>query len=189
MATAMTVPMALGCGIEATAAAPIVEMSAAMYVGFAVLFPFLWRGGIGENSLMMGGHVLMPLLMLGAMLLRGARSTSVTEPPREPGAGQPASGASTSGQLAEQRPHVATAADPAHARLEPAQDSLAGAPPTTAVVGDLTADDGSGRHHDVPADGGPGEDDRAVADPGARPDAAPAGGCRTAHRSAGSGSW
>ena len=41
-----------------------------MYLGFAVLFPFLWAGVIGDHGLMMVGHVLMPLLMLGAMLLR-----------------------------------------------------------------------------------------------------------------------
>ena len=70
MATAMVVPMALWMRHRGHGPAPIVEMSAAMYVGFAVLFPFLWAGMIGEHGLMMAGHVLMPLLMLAAMLLR-----------------------------------------------------------------------------------------------------------------------
>ncbi len=70
MATAMVVPMALWMRYRGHGPAPIVEMSAAMYVGFAVLFPLLWAGVIGEHGLMMAGHVLMPLFMLGAMLLR-----------------------------------------------------------------------------------------------------------------------
>ena len=41
-----------------------------MYAGFVVLFPFLWAGALGEMGVMMTGHVLMPLFMLGAMLWR-----------------------------------------------------------------------------------------------------------------------
>ena len=70
MATAMVVPMALWMRHRGHGPAPIIEMSAAMYVGFAVLFPFLWAGAIDDHGLMMAGHVLMLLLMLGAMLLR-----------------------------------------------------------------------------------------------------------------------
>ncbi len=70
MATAMTVPMALWMWRRGHAARPTVEMSVAMYAGFVVLFPFLWAGALDEMGVMMAGHVLMPLFMLGAMLWR-----------------------------------------------------------------------------------------------------------------------
>ena len=50
MATAMVVPMALWMRYRGHGPAPIVEMSAAMYVGFAVLFPLLWAGVIGDTA-------------------------------------------------------------------------------------------------------------------------------------------
>lgn len=70
MATAMTLPMVAwmrmhGCRVRLTA-----EMTLAMYAGFVVLFPLLWAGLIAEMGLMMVGHVLMPVFMLVAMLLR-----------------------------------------------------------------------------------------------------------------------
>jgi hypothetical protein len=70
MATAMVVPMVLWMRHRGHGATPIVEMSLAMYAGFAVLFPLLWSGAIGEMGLMVGGHVLMPVFMLVAMLAR-----------------------------------------------------------------------------------------------------------------------
>jgi EmrB/QacA subfamily drug resistance transporter len=70
MATAMTVPMAGWMAYRGHRAQPIAEMSVAMYAGFVLLFPFLWAGTLDEMDVMMTGHVLMPMLMLGAMLAR-----------------------------------------------------------------------------------------------------------------------
>ncbi|MGH1565369.1 hypothetical protein [Mumia sp. DW29H23] len=70
MATAMTLPMVAWMRIHGCRPRLLVEMSVAMYAGFVVLFPLLWAGVLGEMGLMMAGHVLMPLFMLGAMLLR-----------------------------------------------------------------------------------------------------------------------
>jgi hypothetical protein len=44
------------------------EMCLAMYAGFVVLFPL--SSSAHDMSLMMPGHMLAPLFMLGAMLLR-----------------------------------------------------------------------------------------------------------------------
>ena len=68
MATAMAIPMALwmlhrGHGVRLT-----LEMCLAMYAGFVVLFPL--SSGAHDMSMMMPGHMLAPLFMLGAMLLR-----------------------------------------------------------------------------------------------------------------------
>ncbi len=70
MATAMTIPMVLWMRLRGHGPLPILEMSAAMYASFVLLFPFLWWGGLTEVGMMVAGHVLMPLLMLGAMLVR-----------------------------------------------------------------------------------------------------------------------
>ena len=70
MATAMTLPMAGWMLHRGHRVQPILEMSAAMYAGFVVLFPLLWVGGLDEMGLMMWGHTLMPAFMLGAMLRR-----------------------------------------------------------------------------------------------------------------------
>jgi hypothetical protein len=70
MATTMTVPMVAWMRFRGHRARPTVEMAAAMYAGFVVLFPFLWAGALGEMGVMMAGHVLMPLFMLAAMLWR-----------------------------------------------------------------------------------------------------------------------
>ena len=70
MATAMTVPMVLWMRHRGHAARPTIEMAVAMYAGLVVVFPFLWVGWLGEMGVMMTGHVLMPLFMLGAMLWR-----------------------------------------------------------------------------------------------------------------------
>lgn len=68
MATAMAIPMALwmlhrGHGVRLT-----IELCLAMYAGFVVLFPL--SSGAHDMSLMMPGHLLAPLFMLGAMVLR-----------------------------------------------------------------------------------------------------------------------
>ncbi|MFD7072821.1 hypothetical protein ACFV9G_01315 [Nocardioides sp. NPDC059952] len=70
MATTMVIPMAAWMRFRGHAWRPVVEMSAAMYAGFVVLFPFLWLGAIDADGLMLLGHVLMLLLMLAAMLAR-----------------------------------------------------------------------------------------------------------------------
>jgi hypothetical protein len=72
MATAMTAPMVLWMRHRGHRARLTVEMAVAMYAGFVVLFPFLWTGALDEMGVMMAGHVLMPLFMLGAMLCRRA---------------------------------------------------------------------------------------------------------------------
>ena len=46
------------------------EMAAAMYVPFVVLFPPLWMGLITAGTMLVAGHVLMLPAMAGAMLLR-----------------------------------------------------------------------------------------------------------------------
>ncbi len=70
MATTMVVPMAAWMRFRRHGRRPIAEMSAAMYAGFVVLFPFLWLGALDTDGLMLLGHVLMLLLMLAAMLAR-----------------------------------------------------------------------------------------------------------------------
>ncbi|WP_328531053.1 hypothetical protein OG984_07985 [Nocardioides sp. NBC_00368] len=70
MATTMVIPMAAWMRFRGHGRRPVVEMSAAMYAGFVVLFPFLWLGAIDADGLMLLGHVLMLLLMLAAMLAR-----------------------------------------------------------------------------------------------------------------------
>ena len=70
MATTMAVPMAGWMRYRGHAWAPTLEMSAAMYAGFVVTYPFHWGGALGEHGVMMIGHVLMFAFMLGAMLLR-----------------------------------------------------------------------------------------------------------------------
>ncbi len=72
MATAMSVPMAAWMAYRRHPARLTVEMCAVMYAGFVVLFPLLWAGALDDMGVMMWGHVLMPLLMLGAMLARRA---------------------------------------------------------------------------------------------------------------------
>lgn len=70
MATTMAVPMAAWMRFRGHRWAPALEMSAAMYAGFVLVFPFHWAGVAGDTDVMMVGHVLMFALMLVAMLLR-----------------------------------------------------------------------------------------------------------------------
>lgn len=70
MATAMSITMVAWMRIHRARLQLVVEMTLAMYAGFWVLFPLLWAGVLAEMGLMMLGHVLMPLFMLVAMLLR-----------------------------------------------------------------------------------------------------------------------
>ena len=70
MATAMSIPMAAWMAHRRHRARLTVEMCAAMYAGYVVLFPLHWARALGEMGVMMWGHVLMPGLMLAAMVAR-----------------------------------------------------------------------------------------------------------------------
>lgn len=70
MATNMAVAMAGWMRFRGHTRAPIIEMSAAMYLPFLLLLVPLEQGRITEGTFMLGGHVLMLLGMLLAMLLR-----------------------------------------------------------------------------------------------------------------------
>jgi hypothetical protein len=70
MATAMSITMVAWMRFHRARLQLVAEMTLAMYAGFWVLFPLLWAGALGEMGLMMLGHVLMPVFMLVAMLLR-----------------------------------------------------------------------------------------------------------------------
>lgn len=76
MATNMTVPMAAWMRIRRHSWPPVLEMSAAMYLPFILLFVPLWLGMISGSTLMTAGHVLMLVAMAAAMLLRRAEYTS-----------------------------------------------------------------------------------------------------------------
>jgi hypothetical protein len=70
MATNMSLGMALWMRIRRHSWPRIAEMSAAMYVPFAVLLVPYWLGVLSGDALMTGGHVLMFPAMLAAMLWR-----------------------------------------------------------------------------------------------------------------------
>jgi hypothetical protein len=70
MATNMTVAMSAWMRVRGHRWRPVVEMGAAMYLPFLVLFVPLALGLIGASALMLWGHVLMLPAMAAAMLLR-----------------------------------------------------------------------------------------------------------------------
>src|SRR3954471_6637043 len=70
MATNMTVAMSAWMKFRGHAWRPIVEMGAAMYVPFLVLFAPLALGVIDKGALMLWGHLLMLPAMAAAMVLR-----------------------------------------------------------------------------------------------------------------------
>ena len=72
MATNMTVAMSAWMRVRGHRWQPIVEMGAAMYLPFVVLFGPLALGLIDEGALMLWGHLLMLPAMAVAMLLRPA---------------------------------------------------------------------------------------------------------------------
>ena len=72
MATNMSIGMAAWMRFRGHSWRGIAEMSAAMYLPFAVLLVPFWAGGIGEHALMTWGHVLMLPAMAAVMLLRPA---------------------------------------------------------------------------------------------------------------------
>jgi hypothetical protein len=70
MATNMTVAMSAWMKFRGHRWRPIVEMGAAMYLPFLVLFAPLALGVIDKGALMLWGHLLMLPAMAAAMLLR-----------------------------------------------------------------------------------------------------------------------
>ena len=72
MATNMAIGMGAWMRFRGHSWRGIAEMSASMYVPFAVLLVPYWTGAIGANALMTWGHVLMFPAMAAAMLLRPA---------------------------------------------------------------------------------------------------------------------
>lgn len=75
MAVDMTVGMAAWMRFRGHRWRPVAEMSAAMVAPFLALLPAYRAGALTGDDLMMLGHVLMLLTMLGAMLLRPAEYT------------------------------------------------------------------------------------------------------------------
>ena len=78
MATNMTIGMAALMAVRRHAWPDIVEMSAAMYAPFVILFVPYWAGLISAGGLFLLGHLLMLPAMLLAMLHRRAAYTSHT---------------------------------------------------------------------------------------------------------------
>jgi hypothetical protein len=78
MATNMTVAMAALMAVRRHPWPGIVEMSAAMYAPFIILFVPYWTGVITAGGLFLIGHLLMLPAMLLAMLHRRAEYTAHT---------------------------------------------------------------------------------------------------------------
>jgi flagellar biosynthetic protein FliP len=76
MATNMTIGMAALMAARRHAWPGIVEMSAAMYAPFIILFVPYWTGLITADGLFLIGHLLMLPAMLLAMLHRRAEYTA-----------------------------------------------------------------------------------------------------------------
>jgi hypothetical protein len=70
MATNMAIGMGAWMRFRGHSWRGIAEMSASMYLPFAVLLVPFWAGAIGGQALMMWGHVLMFPAMAAVMLLR-----------------------------------------------------------------------------------------------------------------------
>jgi flagellar biosynthetic protein FliP len=72
MATNMAIGMGAWMRFRGHSWRGIAEMSASMYLPFAVLLVPYWAGGIGASTLMSWGHLLMLPAMALVMLLRPA---------------------------------------------------------------------------------------------------------------------
>jgi flagellar biosynthetic protein FliP len=70
MATNMTLGMSVWMAIRRHSWARIAEMAAAMYLPFLLLLVPYAFGAISGDAVMMGGHMLMFVTMLAAMLWR-----------------------------------------------------------------------------------------------------------------------
>lgn len=70
MATNMSIAMCAWMRYRGHGWPATLEMAAAMYVPFVVLFPPMWTGLLSAHAVMMWGHVLMLPAMAAAMLWR-----------------------------------------------------------------------------------------------------------------------
>jgi peptidoglycan/LPS O-acetylase OafA/YrhL len=70
MATNMTIAMTAWMRFRGHTWRPCVEMGAAMYLPFVVLFVPMWAGRISSGAMFLWGHVLMLVAMAGAMAIR-----------------------------------------------------------------------------------------------------------------------
>ena len=70
MATNMSIAMCAWMRYRGHGWAATLEMAAAMYLPFLLLFPPLWLGSLSADGLMLWGHVLMLPAMAAAMLWR-----------------------------------------------------------------------------------------------------------------------
>jgi hypothetical protein len=85
MATNMTVAMAAWMRLRHRHGWPAtMEMSAAMYLPFLVLFPPMWLGLLDPHTMMGLGHLLMLPAMAGAMFLRPREYTGHHHGTRRP---------------------------------------------------------------------------------------------------------
>ncbi|MDN5750071.1 MAG: hypothetical protein L0H64_16415 [Pseudonocardia sp.] len=70
MATNMSIAMRAWMRYRGHGWPATLEMAAAMYLPFVVLFPPMWLGLLSAHAVMFWGHMLMLPAMAGAMLLR-----------------------------------------------------------------------------------------------------------------------
>lgn len=70
MATDMTIAMVAWMRFRGHGWRPCIEMGAAMYLPFLVLFLPMWAGVIDPGGMLFWGHVLMLFAMAGAMAIR-----------------------------------------------------------------------------------------------------------------------
>ena len=69
MATSMTLGMSIWMAIRRHSRRFILEMGAAMYLSFVILFPAYWAGLLSGDALLVVGHVVM-LPAMAAVVLR-----------------------------------------------------------------------------------------------------------------------
>lgn len=70
MTIAMAVPMVAWMGWRGHSWRSAIEMTLAMYAGFAVLYPFAWADVLSRSEVEVFGHLLMLVFMAIAMLAR-----------------------------------------------------------------------------------------------------------------------
>lgn len=69
MATSMTLGMSIWMAIRRHSWHFILEMGAAMYLSFVVLFPTYWAGLLSGDGMLIAGHIVM-LPAMAAVILR-----------------------------------------------------------------------------------------------------------------------
>jgi hypothetical protein len=70
MATDMTIAMTAWMRFRGHSWRPCIEMGAAMYLPFLLLFVPMWAGLVDSGGMLLWGHVLMLFAMAGAMATR-----------------------------------------------------------------------------------------------------------------------